>query len=859
MSNYEDRWSDMASFSNFSEARHYATTHSTYSGYNVNCRYDNLSDKAKEAVPFEDFCAMILRVMTVIDNYDGDECGYDRMSTDAIAHNVALWAINKADKILAMKKCPLYNENEPYKIVMQANFERVKDEDTIYRYANNFDGILYEAISKLRSPKISEDDVQTYKGILENNKNSYFSDEDRRAFILKQVELASKTTPHVGQKTSRFIRNLITTVNGNLKGEEKRLSVQLSFETEIAGNGDVVHIAKGNVVKDGWDSIMEVSTSRHNEAYTGDEEPGLKEKLMNTFWEKSFANYADAINPVVFTRPTVLSLDYVDYILMSHGNGWESCHWINKEDATAGGCNSGGTWSYANDAVSYILYTTREDVETDYELADKVTREVVIFDEYKHELICDRVYPQSNDYGCSSVYTEHRNAAQKIISSIYGYSNLWNVFNFCGSNGSYADEELKEFPREPLINTPSDACQYWDYHYFKSSLNVPKEILTAYHHDYVPELDPGTNSRRLLIKYMNRNGEISVGESAYCPICGDNIRYNGDTHFICSDCASEDDGREYCASCGYAYDEEELHYCNDGEYRCDDCCFWDEYLQEYVANSDGQNEVYYADGYGSETLCDDSIDNAIKNGDVFKCADCGNYYFTKSFNIRYGVDYYEHTDGKKYCNECYEKNFHTCEMCGCIEHQRNMTEVEGNWYCDNGCLEEFITEQERITGETWYSCSCCDEWHRASKTHIAYRHRYNYTFIGEPDEEEWYPVRVCNDCYPNKVSKCPVCGREFMKDDNVGYIRDADGFGHYLDTSECLKIFVLDTLTKRIKRWHMDHITVDGSVCDDFDEFIGNLFYVQNYDARQTLMKEFDVEADGLRHAFAEFCKSVEA
>lgn len=188
-----------------------------------------------------------------------------------------------------------------------------------------------------------------------------------------------------------------------------------------------------------------------------------------------------------------------------------------------------------------------------------------------------------------------------------------------------------------------------------------------------------------------------------------------------------------------------------------------------------------------------------------------------------------------------------------------MTEVEGNWYCDNGCLEEFITEQERITGETWYSCSCCDEWHRASKMRIVYRHRYNYTFVGEPDEEEWYPVRVCNDCYPNKVSKCPVCGREFMKDDNVGYIRDADGFGHYLDTSECFKTFVFDTLTKRIKKWHMDHITVDGSVCDDFDEFIGNLFYVQNYDARQTLMKEFGVEADGLRHAFIEFCKSVEA
>ena len=48
-------------------------------------------------------------------------------------------------------------------------------------------------------------------------------------------------------------------------------------------------------------------------------------------YNRRFAKLADSLNPITYTRHTVLSVNPVDYLMMSNGNTWASCHTIDVE------------------------------------------------------------------------------------------------------------------------------------------------------------------------------------------------------------------------------------------------------------------------------------------------------------------------------------------------------------------------------------------------------------------------------------------------------------------------------------------------------------------------------------------------
>ena len=753
-------------FGNFDEAKQYASNDwhiTSVASSRYNCC---LSDKAKQAVSYEDFCAMIARVMYTIDYFcDSSEIDYDSISYSAIADNVTLWANNKANKILAMKSCKLYNENNPYKLIIPATYERITDRQpiinlaTAYRSDMYVDSFLSAAIIALDSAKLTSDMIAIY--------NNLVSKEISTEFLKKIKDIH----PHEGQKTSRFIRKLITAINGGLATtltKCKDMEISTMYYTDAEGKPMTTIIGKAtiNSCRCGLPVSIMVSGDATQEA--GD----YKGKLWDMFWEKLFAQYADGINPTVFTRPTVLSLDYVDYLLMSNGTGWNSCHWINKEDASAGGCNSGGTWSYANDAVSYIMYTVDESVTSDFELAPKITREVVIYDDVNSQLVCDRIYPQSNDSGATNLYTEHRQCAQKFISEIYGYANFWNTWKFPGSR-SYTKDEYGGFKTQPNVRTHSDACQYEDYSYFPSSVSVPKEIITAYNATIEPDPDTGVQ----VYNYMFDHDEITVGDVAYCPKCGSNIRDEGDTHFICADCVRESE-RSICEECGDQVYEEDLRYCPSTEqWLCDDCCFYDDILDEYVANTEGSTTVY---GRGCDwTTSDNGLGYGLRHNMIYKCENCGEYF------IKDQIPPVEDNNGNYYCKDCAEEVFETCAECGCYELRDDMTKVEGKWYCDY-CAQGEIERLKEKTGEDVHPCCKCHSFEKASNTHIVYRHNANGA----------YEVHVCDHCYERVVRECPVCGRDVLED-------DITGFSSFINASacsyECLKEAVETRLSDEIK------------------------------------------------------------
>ena len=258
----------------------------------------------------------------------------------------------------------------------------------------------------------------------------------------------------------------------------------------------------------------------------------------NDKYDSMFAKFGDDINELDIKRHTVISINPIDYLTMSFGNSWKSCHTIDKfNDRNVngdgyGGCYSGGTLSYMNDGSSIVFYTVDKRYDgTDFELEPKVNR--CMFHLGEDKLIQGRVYPQSND-GDQTIYDEIRAIMQKVVSEMFNVNNLW--INKKGRD-------------ECLSMSLSQGAHYRDYAHF-NSCNVSW---------LKPDEGKSRNIKRILI-----------GNKGVCPQCGDTHERSKSIlcypceqmqkrcphcgKVITSDQALVIDGQEYCTNCA--------HYCD---------------------------------------------------------------------------------------------------------------------------------------------------------------------------------------------------------------------------------------------------------------------------------------------------------
>ena len=134
-----------------------------------------------------------------------------------------------------------------------------------------------------------------------------------------------------------------------------------------------------------------------------------------------------------------------------------------------------------------------------------------------------------------------------------------------------------------------------------------------------------------------------IGGRSYCVDCGDErLRYDSDdcSELQCSDCTN--DGYE-CYYCGSVEDEDRMHEI-DGDYYCEDCCFYcdihNEWEIRYEGGHDCMNEVCIDGSY--YTICDDGLEE-----EVFYCEECDEPEW------RSEACYIEEL-GQTVCRECYE-------------------------------------------------------------------------------------------------------------------------------------------------------------------------------------------------------------
>ena len=361
------------------------------------------------------------------------------------------------------------------------------------------------------------------------------------------------------------------------------------------------------------------------------------ERIKYDDFNYEYALLCDNINPIKTTRHTCISLNPIDYLLMSNGDSWQSCHDIGDfEDEP--GCYSSGTISYMLDECSFIFYTVDKDYDGKHiELEEKVQRQVF---GYKDEVfIQSRLYPQSMDYGAEAIYTDIRNIVQKVIADCLEKPNFWS-------------------------KTTSDVNDI-----------VVKGVGATCYPDWYRD-NPGAKHCSISrIKGTTNHPLIVLGAKPICIECGGTHDVNDNIN-----CCSSRNGH-YCEGCGDWVDEDDEYWVGDYAY-CRDCVTYCEDCGDYEVN-DYVVEINYIDGWGHHStkyVCESCAN------DYYRCECCGELWDCDNMTIT--------TEDNWYCPDC-DDNWFICDNCGDIHDSNymNYDDQTGNNYC-NDCYEDILEERE---------------------------------------------------------------------------------------------------------------------------------------------------------------------
>lgn len=522
----------------------------------------------------EEINDMAKQIRNCIAEYSDDNC-----SEYGCLEIAREWARNKASLIGAMKKHPKYNGR--YQIVFDSDIERTIDKDMIRETVRD---IIYASeniiLNKIKLP-FSRIELTNYMYSLEGKMNAI---SDVMTLYGNCVdENVVNTTKHDFFRYSNLLKEYdekYTVFNGAWCTRDS-YSKQRTFE----------HIAYK--FKDYFNQF--INSEMANFLYESVPELKIREgmktskaffKICRNFGIDKHPNfdgvwrisYGDAINPFTVKKYTILSAHPVDYLLMSNGTNWYSCHSIDE------GCYRSGTLSYMLDHFTSIFYTLDASYDGNTpELEKKEMRQC--FHIGNDKVIQARLYPyDQTDHGHTAEpedYVQYRNVVQKIVSEIYEVPNDW------------------------IISKGTSAC-----------CSVANNYGTHY-----PDITHYNNCNvSTLRNAIKADVKMHIGHD---PICPDSGYEHSNT-----DTLNDESDRRECYECGCSYDEEDMHYIDGGWY-CEDCCFYCDYHNRWEIGS----PYCYVENYGK--ICEDAYDYS---GDFGYCDNCGKYFWNEDGDEVYTED-----------------------------------------------------------------------------------------------------------------------------------------------------------------------------------------------------------------------------
>ena len=332
-------------------------------------------------------------------------------------------------------------------------------------------------------------------------------------------------------------------------------------------------------------------------------------------YNKLYAAFSDAMTPMTIKRITMLSVNFIDYLLMSNGNSWASCQYINSKGLFKpessnhyNGCSKAGVLSYANDATSMVLYSLPENYHGNKWCDEfKLTRQMFHYD--NNLLLQSRLYPDRTDTGAID---EYRRLVQMIIAECLHVPNLWSIkkLEVCGNLNKY-------------IRTDEESLHYSDYGYEENN------IILSLHKEY-------------------DGGLVRIGEKGLCVDCGETLTDGRHLQCECRD-------RVSCHKCGKIVPASETYFI-DGERYCDDCGFYCEVHDMYECGDmvrwEGSTRISCRDGYDSRAC---------------KCDVCGQDHFKSNARVL--------ADGRTCCPSCFSTLTAFCKHCGSLIYTSGKSNV----------------------------------------------------------------------------------------------------------------------------------------------------------------------------------------
>lgn len=309
-----------------------------------------------------------------------------------------------------------------------------------------------------------------------------------------------------------------------------------------------------------------------------------------------FAEFADAINPIEITKYTVISINLIDFLDMSNGTNWRSCHTMdifNDDGDGYHGQYSSGTLSYALDPSTIIMYTVDEKYEGKMCYAEKDRRMNFHLNEDGNSFVFGRLYPDGRDGGEKGMAAQFRNIFQKVISECLDEANYWKVHK-----GSSSNREVIEDTR---------GTNYQDYFCYEDTGNCyrigteRKTKIKIGHNPICPSCGTEHSRTNNIFCYdcMRQDGENNDDYDHYCTRCGDGFYDSNDEAIYC-----EDNGNWYC--CERCAENDGVYYCQDDGYYHDEYnCYWDD---GYDAYHSGEPDVTTVSGLHFYT-CEEAEDS----------------------------------------------------------------------------------------------------------------------------------------------------------------------------------------------------------------------------------------------------------
>lgn len=443
--------------------------------------------------------------------------------------------------------------------------------------------------------------------------------------VLPRHEIESRLTALLSKVSGRFNgENVENTVSDNLK--QKRAARLLSdmecFGYDLGAflqSERIESEASVRFIKEvlGYDRVqVGMKSSRFLQKYL----QSLDSKTMDDpAINAAYYSWAEGISGTVSHYKFVLSLNPADYLLMSFGNSWSSCHIINPDISNGGGNYGGqfraGTLSYMNDNCTAVAYVVPVDIEdAEVPLEPKINRQLMMLEPGDTGFFQSRMYPDKTD---ANIRAAFKNAMIHIMSGMLGVS-----------------DEGWEIGTRPYLRQMDD-MHYADYHHFSSYC------------DYVSN---GSAKR----------GSMNIGNACYCLKCGENHLYHSE-HLYCGSCG----GGYCCEHCGEALDDDEVHWIDDTPY-CRECapecacCGEYTYFEDLLENAHGNH------------VCQPCLENLH-----FCCYGCGEWFDEDRESS------YSPAGGGVYCETCYNERFTTCEYCEEGFPHDEICTVDGKDVCHN--------------------------------------------------------------------------------------------------------------------------------------------------------------------------------